>query len=105
MMEFRNSARGSESKGSESKGAIVYCLEGIIIDTNMKQKAYGTLASSEMNTELVGKLKSLPWRASLLRHFEEGMRTTSEVHALIAIPYSGRKYSLGYLVPSRTDQG
>ena len=30
---------------------------------------------------------SLPWRAFLQRHFEEGMRTTSEIRTLIAVPY------------------
>ena len=67
MMEFRNSARG-HLIALEIKVAIGYYLEGIMKDTNMKQKAYRTLASSEM-------------------HFEEGMRTTSKVHALRAIPY------------------
>ena len=30
---------------------------------------------------------SLPWRAVVLRYFEEGMRTTPKIHALIAVPY------------------
>ena len=53
----------------------------------MKQKAYGTLTSSKMHTETVDQLVNLPWRAVILRHFEGEMRTTSKVHALIAIPY------------------
>ena len=51
-------------------------LEEIFMGTTMKQKAYGTpLASSEMHTETVDQLVSLPWRAVILRHFEE-LRTT-----------------------------
>ena len=30
---------------------------------------------------------SLPWKAVVLRYFEEEMRTTPRVHALIAVPY------------------
>ena len=40
-----------------------------------------------MLTETVDQLVNLPWRAVKLRHFEGEMRTTSKVHALIAIPY------------------
>ena len=53
----------------------------------MKQKTYGTLASSDMHAEPVDQFVGLSWRAVLLRHFEEGMRMTPEFHALIAIPY------------------
>ena len=53
----------------------------------MKQKAYGTLVSSEMNTKTVDQLVSLPWRAVVLRHFIETMRTTPKIHALIAIQF------------------
>ena len=30
---------------------------------------------------------SLPWKAVVLRYFEEKMRTTPRIHALIAVPY------------------
>ena len=53
----------------------------------MKQKAYGTLVSPEMHPETVDQLVSLPWRAVMLRHFEEEIRTTPKIHALIAVPY------------------
>ena len=53
----------------------------------MKQQAYGTLVSSEIHAETVDQFLSLPWRAVVLRHFEEEMRTTPKIHALIAIPY------------------
>ena len=40
-----------------------------------------------MQVETIEKLLSLPWRAVVLRYFEEEMRTTPKIHALIAIPY------------------
>ena len=55
--------------------------------TTLKQKAYGTLVSSEMHAETIEHLVSLPWRAVVLRFFEEEMRTTPKIHALIATPY------------------
>ena len=55
--------------------------------TTLKQKAYGTLVSSEMHTETIEQLVSLPWRLVVLRFFEEEMRTTPKIHALIAVPY------------------
>ena len=86
MMDFRNSAKG-HLIALESEDAIGYYLEDIIKDTFMKQRAYRTLASSEMHAEPVDQLVILPWRAVSLRNFEKGMRTNSEVHALIAITY------------------
>ena len=86
MMEFRNSVRGRPI-ALENKDTIGCYLEEIMKDTIMKQKAYGTLASSEMHTERVDQLVSLPWRAVLLRQFQERMGMASEVHALIATPF------------------
>ena len=79
MVEYRNSARGHL--------AVEGYLEEMIQGTTMKQKASGTLVSSEMHAETIDQLVSLPWRAVLLSHFEEEMRTTLKIHALIAIPY------------------
>ena len=45
-----------------------------------------TLASSEMQAETIEQLVSLPWKAVVLRYFEEEMRTTPRIHALIAAP-------------------
>ena len=53
----------------------------------LKQKAYQTVVSSEMHAETIEQLVSLPWRAVVLRYFEEKLRTTPKIHALIAIPY------------------
>ena len=55
--------------------------------STFKQKAYGTLASSEMQAETIEQLVSLPWKAVVLWYFEEEMRTTPRLHALIAVPY------------------
>ena len=55
--------------------------------TTLKQKPYGTLASSEMQAEKIEQLVSLPWKAVVLRYFEEEMRTTPRIHALIAVTY------------------
>ena len=55
--------------------------------TTLKPKAYGTLVLSEMRAEMIEQLVSPPWRAVVLRYFEEEMRTTPKIHALIAIPY------------------
>ena len=66
----------------------------MIQDTTMKQKAYGNLVSSEMHAETIDQLVSLPWRAVVLRHFEEEMRTTPKIHALIAITYTRTELQL-----------
>ena len=55
--------------------------------TTLKQKAYGTLASSDVEAETIEQLVSLPWKAVVLRYFEEEMRTTPRIHALVAVPY------------------
>ena len=52
----------------------------------MKQKACGTLVSSEMHAETIDQLVSLAWRAVVSRHFEKDMRTSPKIHALIAVP-------------------
>ena len=63
----------------------------------MKQKeAYGTFVSSKMHAETVDHLVILPWRAVVLRHFEEEMRTTPKIHALIAIPYIRNEVQLRF---------
>ena len=40
-----------------------------------------------MQAETIEKLVSLPWKAVVLRYFEEEMRTTPRIHALIAVSY------------------
>ena len=86
MMEYTNSARG-HLIALENKRVIQGYLEEMIQGTTMKQKAYGTLVCSEMHAETIHQLVSLPRRAVVLRHFEEEMRTTPKIHALIAVPY------------------
>ena len=86
MLEYRNSARG-HLIDLENKSAMKGYLETMMQGTTLKQKAYGTLVSSEMHAETIEQLVSLPWRAVVLRYFEKEMRTTPMIHALIAIPY------------------
>ena len=86
MLEYRNSARGY-LMALEDKSAMEGYLKTVMQGTALKQKAYGTLASSEMQAETIEQLVSLPWKAVVLRYFEEEMRTTPKIHALIAVPY------------------
>ena len=71
----------------EDRSAMEGYLETMLQVTTLKQKAYGTLASSEMQAETIEQLVSLPWKAVVLRYFEEEMRTTPRIHALMAVPY------------------
>ena len=86
MMEYRNAARG-HLVSLEIKSAMEGYLETMMQGTTLKQKAYGNLVSSEMHAKTIEQLVSLPWRAVVLRYFEEEMRTTPKIHALISIPY------------------
>ena len=59
MLEYRNSARG-HLIAQEKKTAMDCYLEEMIKGTTMKQKAYGTIASSELHIVTVDQLMSLP---------------------------------------------
>ena len=86
MLEYRNSARGYVM-ALEDEMAMEGYLETMLRGTTLKQKAYGTLASSEMQAETIEQLVSLPWKAVVLKYFEEEMRTASRIHALMVVPY------------------
>ena len=86
MLEYRNSARG-HLMALEDQSAMEGYLETMMQGTTLRQKAYGTLVSSEMHTETIEHLVSLPWRAVVLRFLEEEMRSTPKLNALIAVPY------------------
>ena len=62
ILEYRNSARG-HLMALEDKSAMEGYLEMMMKGTTLKQKAYGTLVSSEMHVETIEQLVSLPWRA------------------------------------------
>ena len=47
----------------EDKRAMEGYLETMTQGTTLKQKAYGTLVSSQMHAETIEQLVSLPWRA------------------------------------------
>ena len=86
MLPYRNLTRG-HLMALEDKSAMESYLEMMMQGTTRKQKTYGTLVSSEKHVERIEQLVSLPWRAVVLRYFEEEMRTMSKIHALITIPY------------------
>ena len=86
MLDYRNSARGL-LMALEDKSAMEGYLEMMMQGTTLKQKACGTLVSSKIHAEMIEQLVSLPWRAVVLRYFEEEMGTTPKIHALIVIPY------------------
>ena len=86
MLEYINSAR-RHLMALEDNSAMEGYLETMMQGTTLKQKAYVTLALSEMQAETIEQLVSLPWRAVVLRYFEEEMRTTLKIHAVIAVPY------------------
>ena len=86
MLEYRNSARGYVMALEDEKAMEGY-LETMLRGTTLKQKAYGTLASSEIQAETMEQLVSFPWKAVVLRYFEEEMRTAPRIHALMAVPY------------------
>ena len=85
MLEYRNSARGYVM-ALEDEMAIEGYLETRLRGTTLKQKAYGTLEFSEMQAETI-ELVSLPWKAVVLKYFEEEMRTAPRIQALMAVPY------------------
>ena len=87
MLEYRNSARWPYVMALADKSAVEGYLETMLQGTTLKQKTYGTLASSEMQAELIEQLVSLPWKAVMFKYFEEEMRTTPRIHALMAVTY------------------
>ena len=86
MLEYRNSARGYVMALEVEKAMKGY-LETMLRGTTLKQKAYGTLASTEIQAETIDQLVSLPWKAVVLKYFEEEMRSEPRIHALMAVPY------------------
>ena len=71
----------------EDKSVMESYLETMLQGTTLKQKAYGTLASSGIQAETMEQLVSLPWKAVVLRYSEEEMRTAPRIHALMAVRY------------------
>ena len=86
LLEYRNSARGYVM-ALEDEMAMEGYLETMLRGTTLKQKAYGILASSEMQAETIEQLVSLPWKAMVLKYFEEEMRTAPRIQALMTVHY------------------
>ena len=93
MLEYKNLARG-HLIALDDKSAMEGYLETMTQGTTLKQKAYGTLVLSEMHVKTIEQLVSLPWRAVVLRYFEEEMRITPK----IAIPYVRTELQLRFAV-------
>ena len=96
MLEYKNSARG-HLMALEDKSAMEGYLETMMQGTTLKHKAYGTLASSEMQAETIEQTVSHLWKAVVLRYFEEEMRTTPKINALIAVPYVRTELQLRFV--------
>ena len=96
ILEYRNPARGYVM-ALEDKSAMEGYLETMLQGTTLKQKAYGTLASSEMQAETIEQLVSLPWKAVVLRYFEEEMSTTPRIHALMTVRYVRTELQLRFV--------
>ena len=92
---YRNSARGYVMALEDEKAMEDY-LETMLQGTTLKQKEYGTLASSDIQAETIEQLVSLPWKAVVLRYFEEEMTTTPKLHALVAVPYERTELQLRF---------
>ena len=86
MLEYKRSARG-HLIALEDKSSMEGYLETMTQGTILKQKANGALVFSEMHAKTIEQLVSLPWRAAVLKYFEDEMRTTPKIPALIAKPY------------------
>ena len=86
MLEYKSASRG-HLMALEDKSAIEGYLETIMQGTTLKQKAFRTLVLSEKHAETIEQLASFSWKAVVLGYFEEEMRTTPKIHALIAVPY------------------
>ena len=69
LLEYRNSARG-HLMALEDEIVIEGYLETMMQGNTLKQKAYGTLALSEMQAETIEQLVSLPWKSVVLRYFD-----------------------------------
>ena len=63
----------------ENKNALEGYLETMMQGTTLKQKAYGTLVSSELHEETIEQLVSIPWRAVVLRYFEDNNFLSEDV--------------------------
>ena len=50
-----------------------------------------------MQAETIEQLVRLPWKAVVLKYFEEEMRTTPKIHALMAVPYVRTELQLRFV--------
>ena len=84
MMEYRNSARGHliALENNEMLTGRNYTRQ------NDEAKGVWNVSLFQNACKKVDQLASLPWRAVILRQFEEEMPTTPKIRPLNAIPYA-----------------
>ena len=85
MLKARNSARGHLMAWSEKRVMQEY-LKELTENSNLNQKEYGTVMSSEANEVGLEKLLEISWRAALQRYFDEAMHAPATVAAYLAPP-------------------
>ena len=87
MLEYRNSARGYVMALEDEKAMEGY-LETMFArhhpQAGRRMELWRRLTYRRKRSS---RLVSLPWKAVVLRYFEEEMRTTPRIHALVAVPY------------------
>ena len=85
MLKARNSARGHLMAWNEKQAMQEY-LKELTENSNLNQKEYGTVMSSEANEIGLEKLLEISWRAALQRYFDETMHAPATVAAYLAHP-------------------
>ena len=61
-------------------------LKGLMENSNLGRKEYGTIMSSEANEIGLQKLLEISWRAAFQRYFDETMHAPATVAAYLAHP-------------------
>ena len=85
IVKARNSARG-HLMAWHDKQAMQEYLKELETGSNLKRKKYDTVMSSEVNENGLELLNKTSWWVALQKCFDETMRTSSSVMALMANP-------------------
>ena len=72
-----------------AKNAMQEYLQELTENSNLKQKEYGTVMSSEANEIGLEQLSKTFWRAALQRYFDDTMDAPAMVAAYLAFPCAG----------------
>ena len=85
MLKAKDSARGHLIAWDE-KQAMQEQFKELTENSNLSQKEYGTVMSSETNEIGLEKLLEFSWRAALQRYFDETMHAPATVAAYLFYP-------------------